>query len=83
MQKVIAGAVEEQFDRNKSVFKPWDKDTPKILDKARLKDIEYWGAWKAVKNTEGDYDNVLDLIELYYPSLKHMYVILISCDSYP
>lgn len=82
LARVVHGKVEEPFDRDKSVFKPWLKDTPISLNNALTNDLMYWKGPKFIKDPE-DLERVIDLIRKNYTQLKNIYHTLIGGDSYP
>ena len=70
------------FDKDKSVFKAWSKDTEATLRKALEFDLGYWKAAKFVKDPE-DFKACEALIRKNFKHLKHMFVNVSSGDNYP
>ena len=82
LAKAKRGVVEEPFDKDKSVFKPWIKDTPGSLKQVLKHDRQRWKAKKFIKDPE-DLKRVNLLVNRHFEQLKLIYINLISCDSYP
>ena len=82
LEKAKKGVVEEPFDKDKSVFKPWVKDTPGSLKQVLAHDRKRWKVAKFIKDTE-DLKRVNLIINRNFEHLKNIYINLISCDSYP
>lgn len=70
------------FEKDKSVFKSWVKDSPVVLKKALNFDLGYWKAAKFVRD-QTDFKQCCSIIQTHFESLKHIFVNLISSDNYP
>ena len=82
MKRAIVGKEVEAFDRDKSCFKLWHKDTSKSLEQCYTNDFMYWKAPKFIKDAE-DLQRVIDLIIEHYADIKKIYTTLLSSDGYP
>jgi hypothetical protein len=82
MDKHIKGKQVEVFDKDKSVFKGWIKDSRSSIAASLKLDLSYWRVPRFVKDPE-DYRQVVDVISENFVQLKHIFINLISSDSYP
>lgn len=52
LPKFVRGKHEVVFDKEKSVFKPWIKDSPKIVRAALTADLDYWKCKKFIRDAD-------------------------------
>jgi len=71
------------FDKDKSVFKLWVKDSPSILKQALERDLGYWKVPKMTAKDPSDYEECVQIISRHFATLKHMFAGLQSSDNYP
>ena len=76
------GRTEVKFDKAKSVFKPWIKDSQSTLKQALNFDLGCWKVPKLIKDEE-ELHLVTATISRHFEALKQIYTTLISSDSYP
>lgn len=78
----MRGKHEVVFDKEKSVFKPWVKDSPKIVRAALTADLDYWKCKKFIRDPD-DLAQVTAVISLNFAHLKLIWMTLISAENYP
>lgn len=72
-----------KFDKKRSVFKTWTKDTANSLAMTLKADLGYWRAGRVVKDAN-DLAAVGRVLEKRFASIKHIYIELITRgDNYP
>ena len=77
-----AAVVKRVFEKEKSVFKYWMKDTPKTLEETACLDIKQWKVRRFVKDEE-DYNKVEDMIINNFEKIKHIFTVIISSPDFP
>ena len=70
------------FDKELSVFKPWQADTQLTLEECAAFDFKYWKVPRFVKDVL-DIENLQKLVIKNYEMLKHIYTTLMSQVDYP
>jgi len=82
IRKIIQEKEEETFDRDKTLFKAWIKDTSASLKQCYTNDFSYWKAPKFIKDLD-DLERVKDIIIENYADIKKIFTTLLSSDGFP
>ena len=82
LNMVDKAKAEKPFDKNKSVFKPWVRDTKASLCRALEYDSLYWKLPRLITDPD-QLALVYKTLEKNFAKIKDVYINLISSDSYP
>ena len=84
MKAELFGKVEtvRVFEKEKSVFKYWIKDSYRSLEETAFLDMKSWKVHRFCKD-ETDYMNLEKIIVNNFATIKHIFTILISTPDYP
>ena len=80
--KNVEDKIKEQKQRNPNVFKHWIQDTPQLVEKCMLNDLEHWRVDKFIKDSH-ELRATLEVIKENYIFLRECYVITASLSSFP
>ena len=75
-------SVDRVFDKDKSIFKDWKLDKPKLIQEGFLDEISHWNVLNFVKD-ENEVEQIVELMKKHCEFLKTLFIIKSSASNFP